>query len=351
MKRSERWGAAHSNDADRIFRTMNWREQLEQLDRQWVFRTPENEALWQTQKATCWQCVYAACMQYRGEYTYDERAEAVLLIMKELEKYDPEKYQLQESCSSSSPLVAYTLRLLRQKLSTAYTQGMDIEYDAPGAANKGRIAFSLDQPVKEDDSDEETATYGSLLADPLEHRRNNLFAKDGAAAVILSFLAQIANFDTCQKGQRKNETRRLHYSLCFTEQIACFAMQGGFRRTLESSPRLNTADIIHALRHSYLAFFCREVPRNPLLALEKIPLKRRCDCFPADPTEQNRTELLLWKDNGFLEAKVPIAYLKSAEDITTGNGEISRYRDDYITDTKKWIGKLGYDYTILNEIG
>lgn len=355
MKRNDRWGSAQPSEGENALLRMDWRKQLENLDKHWVMHTPENEALWQNQKAVCWQCVYAACLQYRAEYTYDERAEAAILVMQELEKYDPAKYHLQEGGSSTSALVSYTLGLLRLKMRTAYAQGMDIEYDSPDQSgqnpHKGLIVTSLNETVGDDDDSEDNPTRGDLLQDPLVGRRDDPYAKDAAAAVIFSFLAQVANFDTYQKGQRRNDTRRLHYRLCLTEQLTCFAMQGGLRRVLESgSHYFKATDVQKALSKNYLTFFCQTVP-NHILSLETIRLKRRCDCFSWDPTEQSREDLLTFKDSGFLEAKVPLSYLATCKNITSSNSDISRYRDEYINDTKRWVNKFGYDHTILYEIG
>lgn len=370
----------------------DWINGLKAIEAHWVENTPENQAAWQAQYQALWVCIYQGCFQFNGTYTDDERSMACDLILRDdLDAYDPNKVTVKPTSQIQSRLATYMLGRIKLRLRDAYASGRDIEYmttyrleesdmwqkretDAVDNATfkawvqeglelptksqlrrervKGRLATRLEQPIKSGaDSDDSGATLGDMLPDPTAHcGYNNIQIRSAAEAGLYSLLAQVLHFDTYQKGQRNSEARRLHYSLCYTEQVCCFAMEGGFVGIERYASRnFRQADIIKALRKSYVNYFCQDgLPEADVTVddLFQMHLKRRCDCFS---DEEGNTERLKWKKSGFLDAKVPISYLRDVEAVQAGNSDVSRYRSKYLEDTKNLLGEKGYDHTILSE--
>lgn len=322
-------------------RHLKWRERLRVLEARWVENNPENSAAWQAQRNELMLCVYAGCMQGAGQYSEDQRSEAVAYVMKDLERFEPERYHLPVNGKETSKLASYLSGCIGRRLKDSYGK------EWKRAAGE----TSIDQPMAE--AGDNAVTLRDLLPDTDVQRRYDPVTKEAIYAMVFSLLAQIQNFDTLQHGQRKNDTRRRNYRLCYAEQLSHFVMDGGLPYIAnDRMQRFRKEDVLRALEKSYVHYFCEGEPLDqpePLKALEFSQLKRRGECIARHRDDEERLEWTKGGISGFLEAQVPICYLKQ-DNIHTSDGEISRYRDAFVEDVKNLMGKQGYDQSVLHDV-
>ncbi len=294
-----------------------WASRLEEIGARWVTNTPENAAVWNAQISEAWECVYAACMNRRGEYTDDERSQAALYIVADLENYDPQKMEL----------VKYVNARVTLRLRDAYSIGMDMEYDAAdeddqrgksGLHLKGAVAASLDAPV----TGAADISLGQTMCDESADMEKRTERDELYQISMTKMAARILNFQAVLHQSNKQEKQRRMEKMCFTEQTLNVAQF----QTMEPDDTLKV-DVLMAIYREYLDFFAHTPKELTYPALQLMTLKTWAQILG----ESGEDRIVEWKKSGFLEARVPVCFLKQHFDTTVSDSTVSKERDRFFT--------------------
>lgn len=294
-----------------------WASRLKEIGARWVAKTPENAAAWEAQISEAWECVYAACMNRRGDYTDDERSQAALHVANELKNYNPKKMEL----------VKYVNVRVTQRLMTAYSNGMDMEYDAADEDNRGRksgihkkgaIAASLDAPV----AGTADISLGQTMCDESADMERQSALSELYQISMTKMAARILNFKAVLHESNKQEKQRRMEKMCFTEQTLNVAKF----QTIELDDTLKV-DVLMAIYREYLDFFAHMPKELTYPALQLMTLKTWAQILG----ESAENRVVEWKKSGFLDAKVPICFLKQHFDTTVSDSTLSKERDRFFT--------------------
>lgn len=188
--------------------------------------------------------------------------------------------------------------------------------DAPGQVLGG---FSLDQTLTDEDS---AATKGDFVSDQTDGPEVRMAQEETQAMLWNMAAGVILDFQNSKKKQS------LRHGMCYTERTAYYAVSSPFEEFCAPLVKKYEENILHALSREYLNFFST-LPEEQLLTLENLydlQLKREQDVLE----DAGREDPLKFKKDGWLEAKVPRAYLKQATGKMPVASEITRYREEYL---------------------
>lgn len=287
----------------------NWFQRLNELQTRWVPNTPENSSIRESLLREAWQYAYMGCMQFRGNYTDDERSRASEYLLADLKRFDP----IQKS------LGAYVEYQIAQRLRDAYHKELDIVYSPSARENSEKKV-----PIKE-----------GFFVQPIQYER----AKDGAVQEIepadprpgpaeiharvdnmqTVMQAMVLNFATLKDQKRRGNTLR-HHRIFYTEHITWAAQDAPL-------PERWGRDILKALNGPYFRYFVANAPEAQALSLPDIEnaiLKMEGQVIPGKAMDKPLT----WDAEGLLPAKVQISFF-ARDGVKIPPSTVSLRRTEY----------------------
>lgn len=203
-----------------------------------------------------------------------------------IRKYYAERKKLERSPANADPA------LLEQKL-----EALKASY----LPNVERLV------LESDDADDSTSPNEPGRSDDVEGR---LIVQ----AVMLEIAARIIQIRERRAKERENGTKWRFFPLWYTEKLTNVVQSG--------LPLDSEAELLFAVECCYQDFFM-ERPCRSFASIRSCALRRENEIFP----ESTSSARLRWNAAHWLEAKVPIRYLR--DELTCTDSTISRSRKSY----------------------
>jgi hypothetical protein len=204
---------------------------------------------------------------------------------------------------------------------------MDMEYDTAdeddnsrksGLHLKGAVAASLDAPV----TGAADLSLGQTMCDESADMEKRTERDELYQISMTKMAARILNFQAVLHQSNKQEKQRRMEKMCFTEQTLNVAQF----QTIEPDDTLKV-DVLMAIYREYLDFFAHMPKELTYPALQLMTLKTWAQILG----ESGEDRIVEWKKSGFLEARVPVCFLKQHFDTTVSDSTVSKERERFFT--------------------
>lgn len=209
-----------------------------------------------------------------------------------------------------------------------YVQKWVKKYLPADRRSVNKIVGSIDQPIGESKDGKQIGSLGDTIAADIESPENVEARKELLQYMLSEASAYILNFQNAIRQTAKQQIEQCREEMCYTEHTVFLAINSITNITMSN-------DIIRAIHREYLGHFSYAPNVLSHAALKKLVLKT----WETISGEGSGDTPIKWRKTGYLEARVPIHYLKTQYGLNTADSVLSNARKQYSLNLKKLINQ------------